>query len=77
MILQIQSYNMTDHPNRLVALAADDADNREIFMNVCEGLETNLDILLFENGFELLDHLYTPDNQIPYILFLDINLIYN
>lgn len=58
----------------LIALADDDMDDREIFCEVCSNLDIALEVLLFENGHELLHYLHGPAAAIPNILFLDINM---
>ncbi|WP_419211292.1 response regulator [Maribacter sp. X9] len=63
------------HKSRhLVALADDDIDDREIFLDVCADLNVGLSVKSFENGFELLRYLNMPDAELPSILFLDINM---
>ena len=65
---------MTDKAKHIVALADDDVDDREIFVDVCSGIETEIEVFLFKNGQELMDYLNTKDAVIPSILFLDINM---
>ena len=65
---------MTNLKKNIVALADDDPDDREIFADVCSDVDLNLEVVLFKNGKELLDHLDTPKAKIPGILFLDINM---
>lgn len=65
---------MTDKAKHIVALADDDADDREIFVDVCLDIEADIKVFLFKNGKELIDYLSAADNVIPSILFLDINM---
>lgn len=58
----------------IVALADDDPDDREFFVEVCSMSDINLKILLFENGKQVLDYLDNPHSGLPEILFLDINM---
>lgn len=65
---------MINKVKHLIALADDDADDREIFADVCSDMDSELDLLLFKNGKALLDHLDVPNISLPEILFLDINM---
>lgn len=65
---------MTNQKMHVVALADDDPDDREIFSDVCTDVDTELKVLLFKNGKELLDHLNDTSATVPGILFLDINM---
>ncbi|NNE76336.1 MAG: response regulator [Pricia sp.] len=65
---------MTDNQLYTIALADDDADDREIFTEVCAHMGTNLKVLLFENGQQIVDYLCNPNFEKPSILFLDINM---
>lgn len=58
----------------LIALADDDQDDREIFTDVCAEMDISIKVRSFENGLKLLEYLNLPDVEMPYILFLDINM---
>ncbi|APQ18162.1 response regulator [Maribacter hydrothermalis] len=57
-----------------IALADDDIDDRMLFKEAIEeiGIKTNL--LLFNNGQELMDHLNIPSIILPNLIFLDLNM---
>ena len=59
---------------KIIALADDDIDDREIFSEACDALDSDLEVLLFENGLELITYLNRSDADMPTILFLDINM---
>ncbi|WP_149303491.1 response regulator [Pareuzebyella sediminis] len=58
----------------VIALADDDADDREIFTEVCADLGLDLKVLLFENGRTLMNALEHPSTDQPSIIFMDINM---
>ncbi len=65
---------MSKSTHHLIALADDDADDRDIFAEVCAQMDIEIKLRAFENGFELLQYLNLPDVEMPNILFLDINM---
>lgn len=65
---------MTTQKPPVIALADDDADDREIFTEVCANLGLNVKVLLFENGRTLMNSLEHPSTDKPSIIFMDINM---
>lgn len=65
---------MSRQNQHIVAITDDDVDDREIFLDACSAAKTDIQVLLFESGDELLRHLKAPETQNPAILFLDINM---
>jgi CheY-like chemotaxis protein len=65
---------MAQKSKRIIALADDDVDDREIFADVCADIDAGLELMLFKNGKMLLDFLETPNTSAPAIVFLDINM---
>lgn len=66
---------MTANSNVInIFLADDDNEDRELFAEALQ--ETGLDYNLktFENGKQLVDYLNSPENEIPNLLFLDLNM---
>lgn len=58
-----------------VVLADDDADDRMLFREALDGLRnatTKLD--LCNDGIDLMEYLNDPNNELPHILFLDLNM---
>lgn len=60
-----------------ILLADDDADDRQFFSEAIGELKMEHKLSLFKDGQELMDYLEHPDSQdenIPHILFLDLNM---
>lgn len=59
----------------LVFLADDDSDDRSVFADAFEKIREDLqtELLLFENGLELIEHL-DKASELPHIIFLDLNM---
>lgn len=55
-------------------LADDDAEDREIFMDVMHEVMPQATVLTTENGEELMSQLNTAGNQLPDLIFLDLNM---
>jgi CheY-like chemotaxis protein len=60
--------------NNLVLLIDDDADDRELFADAITEIDTDVKILILESGKQLMDFLLAPNQNLPDILFLDINM---
>ncbi|SDB46063.1 Response regulator receiver domain-containing protein [Flavobacteriaceae bacterium MAR_2010_188] len=56
-----------------IILVDDDEDDRILFSKAIDELKINTDLLMFEDGYELLDHL-NDDPNLPSIIFLDLNM---
>jgi len=74
VIFPIFNFHMTTTKLNLIALADDDADDRDIFMEICDSLDNDIRVLFFENGLQLLDYLVKKNTTLPSTLFLDINM---
>lgn len=62
-------------PNQLnIMLADDDEDDRLFFREAFEEVKIKTDITTFINGIELMNYLSNPDNPLPDIIFLDLNM---
>lgn len=59
--------------NLTIALADDDADDREIFMEAANSLGIGIRTLEFENGPQLVEFLQKTDGCLPEVIFLDLN----
>lgn len=59
--------------NVIIAIADDDADDREVFMEAANNLEIGIRSLEFENGPQLVEFLRKTDSSLPEVIFLDLN----
>lgn len=57
-----------------IILADDDIDDRNLFKAALEEIQVNSKLTLFKNGQDLMAYLNNPDNELPHILFLDLNM---
>ncbi|AWH85609.1 response regulator [Flavobacterium album] len=57
-----------------IMLADDDEDDRLFFREAFEEVKINYEFSTFNDGEQLMDHLYEPENQLPDIIFLDLNM---
>jgi len=55
-------------------LADDDEDDRLFFKEAFEEVKINYRISAFNDGEQLMDHLYDSTNPLPDIIFLDLNM---
>lgn len=56
-----------------IVLAEDDIDDRMFFKQAFDDLKIDNTLIMFEDGFQLMDHLkHTP--VLPHIIFLDLNM---
>jgi CheY-like chemotaxis protein len=55
-------------------LADDDEDDRLFFKEAFEEVKINYRISAFNDGEQLMDHLYDTSNPLPDIIFLDLNM---
>lgn len=66
---------MTANQNPVrILLADDDDDDRVFFSEAFAELKISSQLILFEDGKHLMDHLLDPDTSLPHILFLDLNM---
>lgn len=57
-----------------IVLADDDEDDRFIFTEAFEELKIKNKVATFKDGIELMAYLEQPDNELPDLLFLDLNM---
>ena len=57
-----------------IMLADDDEDDRLFFEEAFQAVKIKYRISAFKNGVELMDYLNDPDNPLPDIIFLDLNM---
>lgn len=57
-----------------IMLADDDDDDRQFFKEAFEDIEIKHHISLFNNGVLLMEYLTNPENPLPDIIFLDLNM---
>ncbi len=62
-------------PNNLhIMLADDDEDDRLFFKEAFEEVKIKYDITTFNDGEQLMHYLNEPENALPDIIFLDLNM---
>ncbi|WP_264529458.1 response regulator [Flavobacterium sp. N502540] len=57
-----------------ILLADDDEDDRLFFKDAFEEIKIQTKVEFANDGMQLMDHLMNPDNALPDILFLDLNM---
>lgn len=57
-----------------IVLADDDEDDRFLFTEAFEELKIKNKVATFKDGIELMAYLEQPDNELPDLLFLDLNM---
>lgn len=57
-----------------IMLADDDEDDRLFFKEAFEEVKINYRISAFNDGEQLMEHLYDTSNPLPDIIFLDLNM---
>ena len=57
-----------------ILLADDDEDDRLFFKDAFEEIKIQTNVNFVHDGMQLMDHLQNPDNKLPDILFLDLNM---
>ena len=67
--------SVTPHDNTLILLAEDDADDRLLFREALNEIDSNTSLSTVSDGEELMKALYkTNQDDIPLIIFLDLNM---
>jgi CheY-like chemotaxis protein len=64
-----------DKPLRIL-LADDDEDDRTFFSEAIAELKMSNQLILFNDGKDLMEYLNDPESDLPHILFLDLNMPY-
>ena len=57
-----------------IMLADDDEDDRLFFKEAFEEVKIKYDITTFNDGEQLMEYLSVPENPLPDIVFLDLNM---
>ena len=57
-----------------IVLAEDDADDREFFQEVLEQLPVQVQLTIYKNGLELVNGLIENKENMPDLVFLDLNM---
>ncbi|MFL9843359.1 response regulator [Flavobacterium rhizosphaerae] len=57
-----------------IMLADDDEDDRLFFKEAFEEVKIKYDISMFNDGEQLMNYLNKPENPLPDIIFLDLNM---
>ncbi|WP_316635572.1 response regulator [uncultured Flavobacterium sp.] len=57
-----------------ILLADDDEDDRLFFKDAFEEVKIQTNLNFVHDGMQLMDHLMNPDNKLPDVLFLDLNM---
>lgn len=57
-----------------ILLADDDEDDRDFFRDALEELKMNTIVTFVNDGSELMQYLEDPENMLPHIIFLDLNM---
>jgi CheY-like chemotaxis protein len=57
-----------------IVLADDDADDRLIFSEALETVDSSIELLTINGGEELLEYLRNEKNKLPQLIFLDLNM---
>lgn len=58
-----------------IFLVDDDADDRTLFEEAFDNVRAlSTDLRIFEDGVSLLEYLRHPENDLPHIIFLDLNM---
>jgi CheY-like chemotaxis protein len=65
---------MTDKKQMNVLLADDDEDDRFFFAKALDRLQIKSSLVSVEDGAELINYLSTKTDNLPNVLFLDINM---
>ncbi len=63
-----------NNPAVKIILTDDDADDRIIFQDAFQELNIQNDLTMFSNGDELMEYLKSHTNDLPQLLFLDLNM---
>lgn len=64
---------MTNKP-LLILLADDDEDDRLFFKEALEDIKIKTNVTTVNDGIELMEYLTQPDNVLPDMVFLDLNM---
>lgn len=57
-----------------ILLADDDEDDRLIFRDAINEVKVKTKLTIVNDGVQLMEYLNMPDNELPQIVFLDLNM---
>ena len=57
-----------------IILADDDEDDRMFFKEAIDELKVRTKVTLVNDGVEMMDYLNNPENSVPNVVFLDLNM---
>lgn len=57
-----------------VLLADDDEDDRTFFKEALQELKVKTNVTLVNDGMQLMNYLNQPENRLPNVIFLDLNM---
>lgn len=57
-----------------IVLADDDLDDQFLFKKAIEESNVKTNLLIFSNGGEIMNYLHNQNNNIPDLIFLDLNM---
>ena len=57
-----------------IVLVDDDEDDRSFFKEAIDEIEINTSLSMFTNGQEFIDYITVPDQALPQVVFLDLNM---
>jgi CheY-like chemotaxis protein len=63
-----------DHEPLNILLADDDPDDRYLFQSAIEETKIKVVFQAVENGVQLMEYLNAPENELPHVIFLDLNM---
>lgn len=65
---------MSNNQEIMVMLADDDKDDQFFFKHAIARLGVPVQVLTANNGLDLIEYLKCPNNPVPHLIFLDINM---
>jgi len=57
-----------------ILIADDDEDDRIFFRDALQEIKVSTNLTLVDDGSQLMTYLNNPDNRVPDVLFLDLNM---
>lgn len=57
-----------------IMLADDDDDDRLFFREAFEEIKIDYKLSMFNDGEQLMEYLHIPSNEVPDVIFLDLNM---
>jgi CheY-like chemotaxis protein len=66
--------NFMEYDPLFILLADDDEDDRMFFKEALQEIRIKTVVTLVNDGFQLMKYLNNPDNRLPDVIFLDLNM---